>query len=203
MLTFWPKQEEIEELASLDHAALQQTAARQPLTALSTLEVPTYFGKFTVCASAFGVSALFFPYMEDFDIFDRFDYYGLAAASWGRKMAFEAGLELMGYAVGEVQTFETPVDLSYLSKFQQDILLAVRKVPFGRTTTTRELAAAAGHEGKGGAAAQVLRHNPLPILVPCHRVLAADGRIGAYCGPLETKQFLLAHEGVDIELASA
>jgi methylated-DNA-[protein]-cysteine S-methyltransferase len=203
MMSYWPKMEEIKELVQLDHGELQQRAGASPQTALSTMEVPTYFGDFKVCASAFGASALFFPYSEDFDVFDRFDYYGLAAASWGRKMAFEAGLELMGYTVGEVREFETPVDLSYLSPFQQDILLAVRKVPFGRTTTTPQLAETAGHPGKGGAASRVLRHNPLPVLVPCHRVLSAEGRIGAYCGSLEMKQFLLAHEGVDIELLSA
>ncbi len=203
MMTFWPKEEELGELAELDHQALQKKAGESPHTALSTLEVPTYFGTFTMCATAFGASALFFPGSEDFDVFDHFDYYNLAAASWGRKMAFEAGLELMGYAVGEIQDFDTPVDLSYLSPFQQDILLATRRIPFGQTVTTSELAAAAGHPKKGGAASQVLRHNPLPVLLPCHRVLAADGRIGVYCGPLDLKQFLLAHEGVDVALVNA
>lgn len=203
MNIYWPKPNEVKTYVELDHIELQRKAAAFPRTALTTMEVPTYIGDFTICASAFGVSTLFFPGTDDLDVFSRFDYYGLAAASWGQKMAFEAGLELMGYTLGEVTTFETPVDLSYLTPFQQDILLSVRRVPFGETVTTRDIAHAAGHPGKGGAAAKVLRHNPLPILVPCHRVVAADGRIGGYCGPLESKQFLLDHEGVEIALATA
>jgi methylated-DNA-[protein]-cysteine S-methyltransferase len=203
MNALWPKQEEIREYATLDHGEQQQKAAKCPVTALWNVEVPTYFGTFTLCASAFGAAALFFPGTDEFDVWDRFDYYRLGLAHYGKKMGIEAGLELMGYAVGEVLEFTTPVDLSYLTSFQQDILLAARRIPFGHTATPKQVAEMAGHPGKGGAAARVLRHNPLPILVPCHRVLTADGRIGSYCGHVETKQFLLAHEGVKIELATA
>ena len=203
MHSFWPKKDELYKYARLDHAELQREAATYDNTGLSIFKVPLFFGDFILGASAFGASTLFFPESDDFDIADRFDYYRLAFASTGDKMAIEVGIELMGYSANEVKVFKTPVDLSYLSPFQQDVLLACREIPFGETRTTRELAAMAGHPGKGGAAAAVIRHNPLPVLIPCHRVLPIDQSLGAYCVDLEWKQFLLEHEGVDKSLVSA
>jgi methylated-DNA-[protein]-cysteine S-methyltransferase len=203
MYSRWPTKEELHEYAMLDHTELQKRAATYFCTALTTFEVPLLFGDFILGASAFGASTLFFPGSDDFDIADRFDYYRLGHGSTGNKMAIEVGIELMGYSAGDLQVFKTPVDLSYLSPFQQDVLLACRKIPFGETRTSRELAAMAGHPGKGGAAAAVLRHNPLPILVPCHRVLPVNQTLGAYCGDLRWKQYLLEHEGVDKSLVMA
>jgi methylated-DNA-[protein]-cysteine S-methyltransferase len=199
----WPDKDELFKYAILDDVELQKEAAGHGCTGLSTFNVPLFFGDFILGASAFGASTLFFPGSDDFDISNRFSYYQLAFASTGKRMAIEAGIELMGYSVGEVKVFKVPVDLSYLSPFQQDVLLACREIPFGETRTYKELAEMAGHPGKGGAASAVLRYNPLPILVPCHRVLPASRNLGTYCGELEWKQFLLEHEGIEKQLVLA
>lgn len=203
MYSPWPRKEDLEELARLDHFELQKQAAGYHCVGVTVFEVPAFFGDFYLGASAFGAVTLFFPGSDDFDIISRSDYYRLGCAFTGRKMALEAGIELMGYSVGEVTEFETPVDLSYLTRFQQDVLLACREIPFGEIRTPGELAVMAGHPGKGGAAAAVLRHNPLPILVPCHRVLAADGTVGRYCVDPQWKAYLLQHEGIDLPFAVA
>jgi O-6-methylguanine DNA methyltransferase len=199
----WPTPEEARALASLDDLQLQRDAGRFPQTGIACYQVPTFWGDFVLSTSAFGAALLFFPGGDDFEISDRLDYYGIAFSSSGRKMAVGVGLELMEYSVGDLRSFDTPVDLSYLSPFQQDILLACRKVPFGETATYGELAAMAGHPGKGGAAAGILRHNPLPVLIPCHRILPANRTLGAYCGHPAWKQHLLAHEGVEKALPEA
>ncbi len=203
MYSVWPTPQDVRQFKDLEHESLQARAAGFRLTGISNYKVPLFFGDFILGASAFGASLLFFPETDEWDISGRFEYYRLGSASTGKKMAFEAGLELMGYSIGEVKVFETPVDLSFLTDFQQDVLLACRKVPFGETVTYAELAEIAGHPGKGGRAACVIRHNPLPILIPCHRVIPRDKRLGSYCGHPEWKQFLLEHEGVKKELVLA
>lgn len=203
MYSAWPTVEKIGEFRQLDHAALQRTAATFSSTAVTNYEVPLLFGDFVVGCTAFGASLLFFPQPDEWEIATRLDYYRIGYSVTGKKMAFEVGIELMGYSAGAVKRFETPVDLSYLTSFQQDILLACRRIPFGEVVTNAELAEMAGYPRKGGRAAMVLKNNPLPILIPCHRVLPANRTLGNYCGPLEWKQLLLAHEGVEMSLVSA
>ena len=199
----WPSHEEIVETAHLAHRQLKQDAGAFPQTGITSYEVPTFWGEFVLSASAFGAAFLFLPGADDFDISARLDYYGIALSNTGRKMAVEVGLELMGYALGEIRVFETPVDLSYLSRFQQDVLLTCRQIPFGETVTYNELSVMAGHPGKAGGCATVLRHNPLPILIPCHRVLPSSRSLGRYCGHVTWKHHLLAHEGIDKPLLLA
>lgn len=203
MYSIWPRLENVSDFKKLDHAALQREAATFSCTAVTNYAVPLSFGDVVLGCTAFGASLLFFPEPDDWEISNRLSHYQLGSSMTGKKMAFKIGLELMGYSAGEVTQFDSPVDLSFLTPFQQDVLLACRKIPFGGVVTNAELASLAGHPRMGGRAAMVLRNNPLPILIPCHRVLPASQTLGSYCGPLEWKQFLLAHEGVELSLASA
>jgi methylated-DNA-[protein]-cysteine S-methyltransferase len=108
----------------------------------------------------------------------------------------QAGRELAEYFAGRRQTFEVPLDLSGWPPFTRKILEELRKVPFGATLTYGELAARAGYPRAARAVGQAMAANPLPIIIPCHRVGAADGRLGGYSGGagLPTKQWLLAFE---------
>ena len=74
------------------------------------------------------------------------------------------------------------------------MLRATARIPYGRTSTYGEIAAAAGSPRAYRAAGNALGHNPIPIIVPCHRVLAAGGRIGGYTGGLHRKEALLEIE---------
>jgi methylated-DNA-[protein]-cysteine S-methyltransferase len=89
------------------------------------------------------------------------------------------------------------IDLSGRTPFARAVLAAVASIPRGEVRTYAQVAAAAGHPGAARAVGSVLAGNPLPLLVPCHRVVPADGGIGGYsAGGPAAKAALLAAEGV-------
>jgi len=108
----------------------------------------------------------------------------------------QAGRELAEYFAGQRRAFEVPLDLSGCPPFTRQILEELRKVPYGATLTYGELAARAGCPRAARAVGRAMAANPLPIVIPCHRVVAADGRLGGYSGGegLPTKQWLLTFE---------
>lgn len=105
--------------------------------------------------------------------------------------------ELEAYFAGERRSFDTPVDWSLVRGFAASVLRATARVPFGQLTTYRDVAGAAGSPRAARAAGNALGSNPIPIVVPCHRVVHADGGLGGYTGGLDRKRFLLALEGAE------
>jgi methylated-DNA-[protein]-cysteine S-methyltransferase len=107
--------------------------------------------------------------------------------------------ELREYFAGARQRFTVPVAPEGTA-FQQEVWRALREIPCGETRSYGELARAVGRPGAARAVGQANARNPLPVLVPCHRVLAADGGIGGYLGSwgggsgVEVKRWLLDHE---------
>jgi methylated-DNA-[protein]-cysteine S-methyltransferase len=93
---------------------------------------------------------------------------------------------------------DLPIDLHDMTDFQKEILRIVRQIPFGVTTTYGEIADEIGNPNASRAIGQVLRRNPLPIIIPSHRVLNSDGTLGGYGGVMgsERKIALLKHEGI-------
>lgn len=104
--------------------------------------------------------------------------------------------ELEGYFKGRHFVFESPVDLSAATPFQQQILRELTKVPAGKVTTYSRLAARVGRPKAARAAGNAMHANPVAIIVPCHRVLRGDGSLGGYGGGLDAKRYLLELEGV-------
>jgi methylated-DNA-[protein]-cysteine S-methyltransferase len=101
------------------------------------------------------------------------------------------------YAAGEAVEFDdVPVDLAHLSPFQAKVVRACRRIGRGRTRTYGELAAAAGSPGAARAVGSVMAKNRLPIIIPCHRVVAA-GSLGGFSAPdgLCMKERMLTLEG--------
>ncbi|MBI3521496.1 MAG: methylated-DNA--[protein]-cysteine S-methyltransferase [Chloroflexi bacterium] len=105
--------------------------------------------------------------------------------------------ELDQYFRGKRRTFDVPVDLSGLTPFQQRVLRATAKVGFGDLTTYAVIAKRAGNERASRATGAALGANPIPIVVPCHRVVATHGSLGGYAGGLDAKRRLLAIERGD------
>jgi methylated-DNA-[protein]-cysteine S-methyltransferase len=105
--------------------------------------------------------------------------------------------ELDEYLRGRRTSFSVPVDLRHVTPFQRRVLEAARAVPRGSVATYGELGRRIGRPGAARAVGQALGSNPVPIVVPCHRVLASDGSLGGYSGRggLRTKRRLLALEG--------
>lgn len=109
--------------------------------------------------------------------------------------------ELAAYFASRQRAFSTPIDWSLVRGFTLGVLRATAAVPFGTLTTYREVAAEAGNLRAARAAGNALSSNPIPIVVPCHRVVHADGSLGGYTGGLDRKRFLLRLEGAWPEAA--
>jgi methylated-DNA-[protein]-cysteine S-methyltransferase len=103
--------------------------------------------------------------------------------------------ELDEYFEGRRQRFETPVDWSHLAGFTREVLRATAAIGFGEVSTYAGVAAAAGSPRATRAAGNALGSNPMPVVVPCHRVLRTGGSLGGYTGGLEKKEYLLRLEG--------
>ena len=103
--------------------------------------------------------------------------------------------ELDEYFEGRRERFETPVDWSHLAGFTREVLRATAAIPFGDVSTYAGVAEAAGSPRAVRAAGNALGANPMPVVVPCHRVLRTGGALGGYTGGLERKEFLLRLEG--------
>jgi methylated-DNA-[protein]-cysteine S-methyltransferase len=103
--------------------------------------------------------------------------------------------ELDEYFEGRRERFDTPIDWSHLAGFTREVLRATAKIPFGDVSTYAGVAEAAGSPRAVRAAGNALGANPMPVIVPCHRVLRTGGALGGYTGGLERKEFLLRLEG--------
>jgi methylated-DNA-[protein]-cysteine S-methyltransferase len=104
--------------------------------------------------------------------------------------------ELDEYFEGQRQDFDIPIDWSYLAGFTREVLRATVAIPFGDVSTYAGVAAAAGSPRATRAAGNALGANPMPVIVPCHRVLRTGGQLGGYTGGIERKEFLLRLEGM-------
>jgi methylated-DNA-[protein]-cysteine S-methyltransferase len=104
--------------------------------------------------------------------------------------------QLDEYFAGERRRFELPLDWTLTRGFGRRVLRATARVPYGRATTYAQVAQRAGSPRAVRAAGNALGANPIPIIVPCHRVLRTGGGLGGYGGGLERKRFLLSLEGV-------
>jgi methylated-DNA-[protein]-cysteine S-methyltransferase len=103
--------------------------------------------------------------------------------------------ELDEYFDGHREDFDIPIDWSYLAGFTREVLRATAAIPFGDVSTYAGVAEAAGSPRAVRAAGNALGANPMPVVVPCHRVLRSGGALGGYTGGLERKEFLLRLEG--------
>jgi methylated-DNA-[protein]-cysteine S-methyltransferase len=104
-------------------------------------------------------------------------------------------VQLDEYFEEKRRDFEVPIDWTLVRGFNQGVLKATAQIPFGETASYAEVAAAAGSPRAARAAGNALAGNPIPIVVPCHRVIHAGGGIGGYTGGLDNKRFLLNLEG--------
>ena len=106
--------------------------------------------------------------------------------------------QINAYLKGEIISLDLEVDLTKSTQFQRKVLLEVKEIPYGQTITYAELAKRIGDPKAVRAVGQALRWNPVPIAVPCHRVLHSDGTLGGYGGTVgrRRKIELLKLEGV-------
>lgn len=107
--------------------------------------------------------------------------------------------QLDEYFAGRRRQFDVPLDLQLIRGFRRAVVLHLRDIAYGSTESYAEVATAAGNRAAVRAVGSACSHNPVPVVVPCHRVVRSDGAIGQYLGGTEAKAALLAieqrHEG--------
>ncbi|MFE1840993.1 methylated-DNA--[protein]-cysteine S-methyltransferase [Streptomyces sviceus] len=115
----------------------------------------------------------------------------------GSPLLAEAIHQVKAYFAGERHDFDLPLDWSLISGFNRQVLRELASgVRFGQVVGYGDLAGRVGQPGAAQAVGTAMGSNPLPVVVPCHRVVESDGGIGGFGGGLETKRKLLALEGV-------
>lgn len=110
----------------------------------------------------------------------------------------QAHHQLDEYFDGNRRAFDVPLDWRLTGGFRREVLRATALIPYGKTASYRDVATQAGRPAAVRAAGTALANNPLPIVVPCHRVLRTGGALGSYRGGVEAKAQLLTLEGMAI-----
>jgi methylated-DNA-[protein]-cysteine S-methyltransferase len=156
----------------------------------------TPFGMMNVAATGTGLSRLSWR-EPDPDAFVRHlgSLYPDRPAIHDAEGLAQAERQLHEYFAGDRSLFELPVDLTRLSGFEQEVLECVRAIPFGDVVPYSEVARRIGRPKAARAVGNALNHNPVAIVVPCHRVVRADGSLGGYGGGVPYKRRLLSLEG--------
>lgn len=174
---------------------LGAAAAAQGAATVSFERHDTPIGRVLVAATGTGLVRLALPVEAEDEVLDdlaaRVSARTLAGA---RSSTTAARRQLDAYFAGRLRIFDVPLDHRLTTGFRRRVLAATARIPFGSTATYREVATAAGSAGAVRAAGTALATNPLPIVVPCHRVLRTGGGTGGYRGGVEAKAALLELE---------
>ena len=104
--------------------------------------------------------------------------------------------ELEGYFAGELHQFKTAINLLWGTPFERRVWQVVSRIPYGETRSYREVAELAGMPQASRAVGRAVGKNPIPIIIPCHRVVRSDGALGGFSAGVEAKRYLLQLEGL-------
>jgi methylated-DNA-[protein]-cysteine S-methyltransferase len=179
-------------------AGLAERAATEGLLDVAYAAVDSPVGPLTISATSRGIVRIAYDNEELADVLAE-----LAAKISPRILHAPARLdparrELDEYFAGRRTVFDLPLDWALTSGFRREVLEATARIPYASTSTYHEVAAVAGSPKAFRAAGTALATNPIPIIVPCHRVLPASGAIGGYRGGSMRKQQLLRLESAGI-----
>lgn len=179
--------------AAIDGFADRATARGLVDVALGNLESP--IGRLTVAVTPRGLVRVIFESedreVEVEDLAHRLSPRILEAPG----VTDDVRRELDAYFAGALHRFHLPLDRRLMSPFTREVLRATARVGYGRLATYGEVAAKIGRPNAARAVGAALGSNPIPIVVPCHRVVGAGGRLTGYAGGLPRKEFLLRLEG--------
>ncbi len=167
----------------------------------TTLTLPK-LGRVQLAASEIGLCAVALPDFDDHDLrLGAWDQAGFHIQTGRRPILTQAGDELAAYVRQQIQTFTVPLDLRFLPLFTSRVLKTLVKLSFGTYITYGELAKRAGNPAAARAVGGAVGRNPIPIIVPCHRIVASTG-IGGFGLGLRCKRVLLAIENVSFSLSA-
>jgi methylated-DNA-[protein]-cysteine S-methyltransferase len=169
--------------------------------AYTTLDSP--LGTLLLASTAAGLARLAYIDFEDEDevLAEMADRLSPRILSAPRRLD-EPRRELDEYFAGRRRAFELPLDTRLMTDFGRRVLTATAAIPYGSVSTYRDVATAAGSPRGFRAAGNALGANPIPIVLPCHRVLHSGGGLGGYTGGLDRKRTLLAIEQRQLPLGA-
>lgn len=152
---------------------------------MATRYVPAAFGGLRVTATDAGISSVDFLTTTPGD-----------RPAQPSALADRAARQLTEYLAGERTEFDLPLDWTGVESLRRHVLdVLYETVGYGQTVSYQELAARSGHPNAARVVGQIMGSNPIPVIVPCHRVTASGGELGGFGGGLETKRWLLELEG--------
>jgi methylated-DNA-[protein]-cysteine S-methyltransferase len=180
--------------ASIDR--LRARAAEEGLLDVAYTSMDSPFGPLLLAQTARGLVRVGLPNQDSdellVDLADRVSPRVLEAPA--ELDAVRRELDL--YFEGKLDHFDLPLDWRLSGGFRQRVLRAINRIPYGQTRSYTDMARKAGNERAVRAAGSACGSNPIPLVVPCHRVLRTGGALGGYGGGLPMKQALLELEGV-------
>jgi methylated-DNA-[protein]-cysteine S-methyltransferase len=174
---------------------LTERAAEEGLIDVAYTTTDSPFGDLLLATTSRGLVRVGLPAEEPDELLED-----LAARISPRVLEAPARLEqvrreLDSYFSGGLTEFDLPLDWRLSHDFRRRVLRAIDRIPYGRTRSYTEVAASAGNPRAVRAAGSACGANPIPIVVPCHRVLRSGGALGGYGGGLPMKRALLELEG--------
>lgn len=153
-------------------------------------------GPIVIAADSAGLTLLSIITKDDFPFFTQ-----RTADADSARLVDMASSQLIEYFSGKRTDFVIPIDLSGVTDFQQEVLKETARIPYGQVCSYGEVAASIGRPRAARAVGGALARNPIGIIIPCHRVVAHDGRLHGFSSPhgIRTKAELLEHEGLLVE----
>lgn len=188
-----PRRAELVPAERLLSALLAQVPEKQLF--YDTLTVPG-FGSLLLAATDAGLCFVSFRPQAEAEYIARWSKADFTIRRGGDATA-EAADQLREYFAGKRKQFQLKVDLHLVSDFTRSVLEETRRIGWGKLSTYQQVAARIGKPGASRAVGNALGKNPVPIVVPCHRVVASGGRLGGFTGGLDFKRKLLAIEGIE------
>jgi methylated-DNA-[protein]-cysteine S-methyltransferase len=174
---------------------LNRRIAEQGLADVGYASIDSPFGTLLLAATKRGLVRLAFPEEDVDDVLERIALRVSPRILESRSTLDPARRELDEYFAGERKRFDLPLDWTLVGPFGRRVLRVASNIPSGRVLSYAQVATKAGNPRASRAAGNALGANPIPIVVPCHRVLRSGGALGGYGGGLDRKRFLLELEG--------
>lgn len=156
---------------------------------LHSISIETWLGVFQVQGDESGITRIDLPRSGNIGVT------GKTGAGKSHPLLESAALQITEYCEGRRKVFALPLSIQGTA-FQQQAWEVMRTIPYGQTMSYGEIARRLGSAGKARAVGGAANANPLPLVIPCHRVVGSDGRLTGFAGGLGLKARLLELEGI-------
>ena len=176
------------------HDRLVDAATTEQMLDVAYMTVDSPLGPLLVAATETGVVRLAYAREDHDQVLQSLAVKVSPRVLYAPRRLDEAARQLDGYFTGRRRAFDLPLDLRLSVGFRRQVLDHLRTIGYGQTESYAGVARAIGRSGAVRAVGTACATNPVPLLVPCHRVLRSDGALGGYVGGLGAKQALLALE---------